>query len=396
MMRMNKTIATASIAFTLSIGIFTTTNLASEEVLNVRIAYLGFEADKGPLISNSFPEPDDSGLKGAEVAIRDNNTTGRFLKQKYILEALHSDDSDELLDFAQQLHQDGVRFFVANLPSAQLSALYQVTGDDAIIFNAGSKDDRLRVEQCIPGVLHTIPSRAMLADALGQWLAARRWTNWLLVTGQTDDDKAYAAAVRRAAERFGGRIIDEKFWSFDTDLRRTAQQELPSFTRARDYDVVIVADERGDFGEFLLFNTWLPRPVAGTQGLTPTGWHKAVEAWGAAQLHSRFERHADRWMNELDYASWAGVRSLGEAITIIKTDELEAVRSFILSDEFQLAGFKGRRLEFRGWSGQLKQPIPLIHPRALVSQSPQEGFLHPVTDLDTLGFDSPESQCRVK
>ena len=395
-MKINKIISTAYLALTLTFSIFASSNLASEEVLNVRIAYLGFEVDKGPLISNSFPEPEDSGLRGAEVAIRDNNTTGRFLKQNYSLEALHSDDSDELLSFAEELHKDGVRFFVANLPSEQLRALHQITGDDALIFNAGSKDDSLRVDECIPGMLHTIPSRAMLADALGQWLATRRWTNWLLVTGQTDDDKAYAAAIRRAADRFGGRIVDEKFWSFDTDLRRTAQQELPPFTRARDYDVVIVADERGDFGEFLLFNTWLPRPVAGTQGLTPTGWHKAVEAWGAAQLHSRFERHADRWMNELDYASWAGVRSLGEAITIIKTDDLDTVRSFILSEEFQLAGFKGRRLEFRSWNGQLKQPIPLVHPRALVSQSPQEGFLHPVTDLDTLGFDLPESQCRVK
>lgn len=395
-MKINKRISTAYLVLTLTFSIFASSNLASEEVLNVRIAYLGFEADKGPLISNSFPEPEDSGLRGAEVAIRDNNTTGRFLKQNYSLEALHSDDSDELLSFAEELHKDGVRFFVANLPSEQLRTLHQITGENALIFNAGSKDDSLRVDECIPGMLHTIPSRAMLADALGQWLATRRWTNWLLVTGQTDDDKAYAAAIRRAADRFGGRIVDEKFWSFDTDLRRTAQQELPPFTRARDYDVVIVADERGDFGEFLLFNTWLPRPVAGTQGLTPTGWHKAVEAWGAAQLHSRFERHADRWMNELDYASWAGVRSLGEAITIIKTDDVETVRSFILSEEFQLAGFKGRRLEFRSWSGQLKQPIPLVHPRALVSQSPQEGFLHPVTDLDTLGFDLPESQCRVK
>lgn len=395
-MKMIKKLVTASFAMTLMSSLFIPFNIANADELNIRIAYLGYEEDKGPLLSNAFPEPDDSGIKGAEVALRDNNATGRFLKQTYSLEALQSDDVDELLHFAGQLHQDGVRFFVANLPSEQLRALYRITGDDALIFNAGSKDDALRVDQCIPGLLHTIPSRAMLADALGQWLAARRWTNWLLVTGQSDEDKAYAAAIHRTAERFGGRIIEEKFWSFDTDLRRTAQQELPAFTRARDYDVVIVADERGDFGEFLLFNTWLPRPVAGTQGLTPTGWHKAVEAWGAAQLHSRFERHADRWMNELDYAAWAGVRSLGEAITIIKTDDLETVRSFILSEDFQLAGFKGRRLEFRGWSGQLKQPIPLVHPRALVSQSPQEGFLHPVTDLDTLGFDAPESQCKVK
>jgi hypothetical protein len=32
--------------------------------------------------------------------------------------------------------------------------------------------------------------------------------------------------------------------------------------------------------------------------------------------------------------------------------------------------------------------------RALVSVSPQDGFLHPRTELDTLGFDAPEVRCR--
>ncbi|KAA0876424.1 ABC transporter substrate-binding protein [Nitrincola tapanii] len=368
----------------------------SASELDIRIAYLGYLEDRGPVLSNSFPEPEDSGLRGAEVGIKDNNTTGRFLKQRYHLEALQSDNPEQLLEKAQSLYAEGVRFFVANLPKAELKALHSQVGEGSIIFNAGSKDDALRVNECIPDMLHTIPSRAMLADALGQWLAAKRWNKWLLITGQHPDDQAYAAAVKRAAERFGSRIIEEKSWSFDTDLRRTAQQELPVFTRSRDYDVVIVADERGDFGEYLPYNTWLPRPVAGTQGMTPVAWHKVVEAWGAAQLHSRFEDHAERWMNEQDYASWAGVRTLGEAVTQTRSDDPETLREFILSDKFQLAGFKGRRLEYRHWSGQLRQPIPLVHPRALVSLSPQEGFLHPVTDLDTLGFDAPESQCRVK
>lgn len=371
------------------------TMLVSADELNVRIAYLGYLADHGPLLSNSFPEPDDRGLRGAEVALQDNNVTGRFLKHRYQLDALQSDDAEELLDTARRLNEEGVRFFVANLPADQLRTLQASISPEAIIFNSGSKDDALRVDQCIPGLLHTLPSRAMLTDALAQWLVSRRWNRWLLITGQQPEDLAYAAAVKRAANRFGGRIVAEKAWSFDTDLRRTAQQELPMFTRASAYDVVIVADERGDFGEYLLYNTWLPRPIAGTQGLMPVAWHKAVEAWGAAQLHSRFEAHAGRWMNELDYASWAGVRSVGEAVTKLRSDNPVELRAFILSDQFQLAGFKGRRLEYRGWSGQLKQPIPLVHPRALVSQSPQEGFLHPITDLDTLGYDKPESQCAL-
>jgi len=31
-----------------------------------------------------------------------------------------------------------------------------------------------------------------------------------------------------------------------------------------------------------------------------------------------------------------------------------------------------------------------------VSVSPQQGFLHPFSDLDTLGIDRPETQCKLK
>ena len=35
----------------------------------------------------------------------------------------------------------------------------------------------------------------------------------------------------------------------------------------RDHDVLLVADEVGDFGRYVLYNTWQPRPVAGSEGL---------------------------------------------------------------------------------------------------------------------------------
>lgn len=74
---------------------------------------------------------------------------------------------------------------------------------------------------------------------------------------------------------------------------------------------------------------------------------------------------------------------------------MERLRATLFDDEFQLAAFKGRKLTYRPWNGQLRQPIPLVHPRGMVAQAPFEGFLHPRTDLDTLGFDEPESQCRI-
>jgi ABC transporter substrate binding protein (PQQ-dependent alcohol dehydrogenase system) len=362
--------------------------------LQVRIGYLAYVPDSGPLLSNVIPEPTDAGRRGAELAIVDSNSTGRFLKHSYGLEVAERDDSESLLAAARELHGQGLRLFVVNAPAATLRQLSQAL-QGSLLFNAGSADDRLRQNECLANVLHTLPSRAMLADALAQFLTVRKWTRWLLISGPTEDDAAYAAALKRAAKRFGHTIVAEKAWSFDNDQRRSAQAEMPLFTQTKEYDVVLVADERGDFGEYLPYQTWYPRPVAGTQGLTPTGWHKTVETYGAAQLQKRFEAHAGRWMNDRDFAAWIAVRSIASAVSKLRQGEPEAIRELALSDQLPLDGFKGRKLSFRSWNGQLRQPIPLVHPRALVSNSPQDGFLHPTSELDSLGYDQPETGCNL-
>jgi ABC transporter substrate binding protein (PQQ-dependent alcohol dehydrogenase system) len=49
----------------------------------------------------------------------------------------------------------------------------------------------------------------------------------------------------------------------------------------------------------------------------------------------------------------------------------------------------------RDWNLQLRQPILLFDGRNTVSVSPQEGFLHPTSELDTLGADRPETKCKL-
>jgi ABC transporter substrate binding protein (PQQ-dependent alcohol dehydrogenase system) len=364
------------------------------DVLQVRIAYLGYTPASGPLLSNVIPEPSDAGRRGAELAINDSNSTGRFLKHNYQLDVTEHNDTVSLLAAANRLHTQGVRLFVINAPASSLRQLSQAL-PDSLLLNAGSADDSLRHSQCLNNVLHTLPSRTMLADALAQFLAVRKWTRWLLVTGSTEDDLAYAAALKRSAKRFGHKIVAEKPWSFDNDQRRSAQAEMPLFTQTTEYDVVLVADERGDFGEYLPYNTWYPRPVAGTQGLTPTAWHKTVETFGAAQLQKRFEALAGRWMNDRDFAAWMAVRSIAAAVTKLRATDPQAIRNLALTTELPLDGFKGRKLSFRPWNGELRQPIPLVQPRALISTSPQDGFLHPHNEMDSLGYDHPEVSCNL-
>lgn len=360
------------------------------------ILYLQQQVERPPVLSNILPEPEDSGLKGAELAIKDNNSAGRFLKQNYQLEVFSSDKADELIKHAVNWAQDGRYFIVADMPAETLLQLVanEHLKQQTIVFNATSQDNALRHKSCQTGLLHTAPSRAMLTDALMQFLVFKRWKNVLLVQGDKAQDQRYAASLQRSAKRFGLSIVANKTWTFNTDLRRSALKEIPAFTQAKDYDAVLVADELGDFGEYLPYNTWLPRPVAGTQGLKPVAWHRVVEQWGAAQLQKRFTKLAKRWMNSEDYGAWLAVRSMAEAVTRTPQHDKQSIYAYLVSKEFELAGFKGRKLNFRTWNGQMRQPIPLVHPRALVVNAPLEGFLHPRSELDSLGYDEPEVDCQ--
>jgi ABC transporter substrate binding protein (PQQ-dependent alcohol dehydrogenase system) len=215
-----------------------------------------------------------------------------------------------------------------------------------------------------------------------------------LVSGLHEEDIAFADALKKSARKFGLKIVSEKIWAFDADMRRNASQEVPLFTQdLDDYDLLVVADELNDFGRYISYNTWLPRPVTGSEGLSPVAWAAVVEQWGAAQLQSRFQELANREMRSEDYAAWAAVRALGEAVIRTKKTDLEGIRNYIMSDQFKLAGFKGKPLNFRQWNGQMRQPMILATKRAVVAQAPLYGFLHQRDELDTLGIDEPESRC---
>jgi ABC transporter substrate binding protein (PQQ-dependent alcohol dehydrogenase system) len=363
---------------------------------HISIGYLSQVIDRPPNLSNLDPPPADEGVAGGQLAIADNNTTGRFLKQDFALTAISVAAEDNAEAAFESLLKEGFRFVILNVPAdALLKIADGVQTSDVLLLNAGAPDDRLRNADCRGNVLHIAPSRAMLTDALAQYLMWKRWRDWLLIVGRRDGDRLFASAVRESAKKFGARVVAEKTWEFGPDARRPAQAEVPVFTQGFDYDVVMVADEVGEFGEYLAFRTWLPRPVAGTQGLIPTSWHRTHEQWGAAQLQSRFLKAAGRRMTALDYQVWASVRAIGEAATRTSSSALDVIKSYMLSENFDLAGFKGQKLTFRPWNQQLRQPILLAGPTALVSVSPQEGYLHPRSQLDTLGPDEAESHCKL-
>jgi ABC transporter substrate binding protein (PQQ-dependent alcohol dehydrogenase system) len=155
----------------------------------------------------------------------------------------------------------------------------------------------------------------------------------------------------------------------------------------------VVADEAGAFGDDLSYRTTDPRPIAGTHGLVPTAWARPFEQWGATQLQNRFLRQAKRWMTERDHAAWIAVRAIGEAATRTKSADPGDIIAYMKSERFELAAVK---LSFRPWDNQLRQPVLLADARSLVSVSPQPGFMHEYSELDTLGIDRPETRCRLQ
>jgi ABC transporter substrate binding protein (PQQ-dependent alcohol dehydrogenase system) len=173
----------------------------------------------------------------------------------------------------------------------------------------------------------------------------------------------------------------------------TLQSEIPAFTNVADYDVLVVTDEGNAFGAYLPDRTARPRPVAGTHGLVATGWSPVNEQWGAAQLQNRFFKQAGRRMTGVDYAAWAAVRSIGEAAFRTNGSDPNTIMAYLRGPDFALSGFKGQGQTFRAWDGQMRQPILIAGPRLLVSASPQPGFLHRTSELDTLGVDREESAC---
>jgi ABC transporter substrate binding protein (PQQ-dependent alcohol dehydrogenase system) len=377
--------------------------LAIAEPLGVKIGYLGRAERKATISLVDFP-PDNDGLAGVRLALEDNNTTGKFLNQHFSLEQVRIKEGDDPVAIVAQLADRDISFFIVDLPADALLEVADAGRPRGLVFfNVGAIDDRLREEDCRPNVIHAAPTRSMLADGLAQYLVFKRWRRWLLVVGSHDPDKLYAHALRRAAARFGAKIVEERVFEDTGGARRTdsglvqIQRQMPLFLQgAPDYDVLVAADESEVFASYLPYRTRAPRPVAGSAGLVPKSWDAAHDQWGANQLQNRFMQMFSRRMTALDGQAWTAARMIGEAASRVGSADPKAVSEYLKGPDFALAAFKGQKLTLRNWNLQLRQPILLADGRTIASVSPQEGFLHQFSELDTLGFDRPETKCRLK
>ena len=376
---------------------------AAAPAVEIKLGYLRAYEPRLALSVLDIP-PRDEGVAGAEVAIGDNNTTGKFLGQAFALDVVEVKLDADVIPVFDAMIAKGEHYVLADLSAKQLLSIANLARDKGVLlFNVGATDDILREEECRVNVFHTAPTRTMLADGLAQYLVWKQWRRWVLLYGSHEPDQLFADALRRAATRFGGEIVAEKLFADAGTARRTdsgivqIQRQMPVFTQdLPEHDVVLVADESEVFGTYVPNRTWIPRPVAGTAGLVPSTWHPASEQWGGTQIQNRFAKKSGRRMLSKDMSAWTAARIVGDAATRTNSADPQKISAFIRADGYSIAAFKGQKLTFRKWNLQLRQPVFLGDARSVVSTSPQEGFLHQFSELDTLGIDEPESKCVLK
>ena len=349
------------------------------------------------------PVPADEGLLGARLALAEIAATGRFLGVGYDLQEVVADGDDAVLAAARAALTGGRRVLVTKLAAPLLLRVADLAeAKDAVILDIATTDDALRGADCRRNVLHVAPSRAMLADALMQYLVTKNWRHVLLLSGSAPADQLYADALRKSARKFQVKLVDDRKWNFnpaaqqaDTGHFQINTEVSDATAGAADYDVLLAADEGLAFANQLGFRTREPRPIAGSAGLVATVWTPLYDEYAAAQIQTRFRNKYKRPMTAPDINAWMAVRSIGEATTRGGGTEPAGIAAYLRGPDFQVAGYKGSPLSFRAWDGQMRQPILLADGNSLVGVSPQPGFLHQFNVLDTLGTDQPETACHL-
>src|SRR5262249_26066418 len=157
----------------------------------IKIGYLHAPPSKIRISLTDIP-PADEGLAGAELAVEDNTTTGQFLGQRFVLVGRELDPGDDAAAAIQGLSDQGVMLVVTSIGSNDLLAAADAARSRGILlFNAAAPDDALREDQCRANIIHIVPSRSMLSDALAQYLVWKKWRRWALIVGSHDSDRLF-------------------------------------------------------------------------------------------------------------------------------------------------------------------------------------------------------------
>jgi len=377
-----------------------TTAPADDGLKNFTFGYVGWDDDprySGARVDQQFQgEPWGRPLAGAQVALDESKFPGIAAGVKFALEEQLVANTDAALAAIRDMQSQGVHFVLLDLPAGTVARVSsEFDSSDITFFNVAASDDRLRGAYCNADLLHTIPSDAMRNDALAQYLVSRQWSKVLVLRGPESADAEITRSFERSAKRFGLQIVATRDYILGNNPREREKNNPKLLTSGLDYDVVYIADSEGEFSRAANVAVQHPRPVVGDAGLVAEAWHWSWNKHGARQLNNRVERKADRHMTGYDWAAWVAVKAIVAGVQRTESTDYATLRDYILSDEIDLDGFKGFRMAFRDFNGQLGQPMLLTTGNWVVAVAPLDGFLDPKNYLNTLGKDARESACKA-
>jgi hypothetical protein len=156
--------------------------------LSVRITYLG--------------ERDTDSWHGAMQGLDEANAQGKFLRLRY--ELVNANDQ------ADALALNGVAI-IADVSPLRLLRVSELAFDTPV-FNVSAADDDLR-EACQPNLLHTLPSLAMLDDALQQWRRKRPGSEAIAQAWHPRFRKYAAAQLNKRYTKRVGRSMSDAAWA---------------------------------------------------------------------------------------------------------------------------------------------------------------------------------------
>jgi len=292
---------------------------------------------------------------------------------------------------------------ILDLPLEVMIKVAKLSNDmKTVAFNVRHSDSSLRESLCLPYVFHTIPSDGMYFDALGQFLVYRGWRKVLLVKGPSKEDTQRARSLLRSLKKFGTTIVDERTFTLSHHPDDRDENKPEFLTGGISYDVVAVIDSKKDYGRYLQYSTRSARPVVGDVGLTPRSWHFALERYGAPQLNERYRQFKpsastgpQAAMTDAEFAAWSAVKLITNSINSRPPTSDIDLHAVLSDPSSQVDLYKGTRGSVRLWNHQLRQPILLAAPQAVIAIAPMPKFLHPKHYVDTLGIDEPESVCQL-
>ena len=262
--------------------------------------------------------------RGVELALFESTTSFEAYGVVAELKIIDLNDQQPIEAQLAQIPTDAL--VILDLPKSEFTQVAKTLNAlERITINVRHPDTDLRDQMCLPSLYHTIPSERMYFDALGQFLIYRGWRKVLVVHGPSKRDKERTEILKKSLKKFGAEISDIRQYTLSHHPDDRDKNKPEFLTGGASYDVVAVIDSDKDFGRYIQYSTRRARPVVGDVGLTPVGWHRTLERYGAPQLNERYQKF-DRSnpltsyeaMSDAEFAAWSAIKLITNSLSVAK------------------------------------------------------------------------------